>query len=85
MPAMSTMNISLPPSLKEFVDRQVESGGYSTSSEYLRELIREARDREMLRGLIMEGLDSPLEGPVDDAFFSGLRARARGAKRVRRR
>lgn len=37
---MSTMNISLPESLKAFVDDQVSQRGYGTSSEYLRELIR---------------------------------------------
>jgi putative addiction module CopG family antidote len=37
---MSTMNISLPDSLKAFVDEQVSQRGYGTSSEYVRELIR---------------------------------------------
>jgi antitoxin ParD1/3/4 len=37
---MSTMNISLPDALKAFVDAQVTQGGYGTSSEYVRELIR---------------------------------------------
>lgn len=40
---MSTMNISLPESLKSFVDEQVGERGYSTSSEYVRELIRRTR------------------------------------------
>ena len=42
---MSTMNISLPDTLKSFVDDQVKSGGYGTSSEYVRELIRKDQDR----------------------------------------
>ena len=37
---MSTMNISLPELLKAFVDERVSTDGYSTSSEYVRELIR---------------------------------------------
>jgi antitoxin ParD1/3/4 len=37
---MSTMNISLPQALKSFVDEQVASRGFGTSSEYVRELIR---------------------------------------------
>jgi len=37
---MSTMNISLPETLKAFVDEQVSRRGYGTSSEYVRELIR---------------------------------------------
>ena len=39
---MSTMNISLPEGLKDFVDEQVNQRGYGTSSEYVRELIRKA-------------------------------------------
>ena len=37
---MSTMNISLPDTLKSFVDEQVSQRGFGTSSEYVRELIR---------------------------------------------
>lgn len=48
---MSTMNVSLPDALKSFVDEQVASGGYSTSSEYVRELIRKDQDRQRLRHL----------------------------------
>ena len=48
---MSTMNISLPESMKSFVDEQVSSRGYGTSSEYLRELIRKDQDRTRLRSL----------------------------------
>lgn len=40
---MSTMNISLPDTLKNFVDEQVSQRGYGTSSEYVRELIRRIR------------------------------------------
>jgi antitoxin ParD1/3/4 len=50
---MSTMNISLPDTLKSFVDEQVSQGSYGTSSEYVRELIRRDRDRLQLRGLLM--------------------------------
>jgi putative addiction module CopG family antidote len=34
------MNISLPDSLKTFVDEQVSQRGYGTCSEYVHELIR---------------------------------------------
>jgi antitoxin ParD1/3/4 len=42
---MTTLNISLPDSLKMFVEEQVATGGYSTVSEYVRSLIREAQER----------------------------------------
>ena len=50
---MSTMNISLPETLKTFVDDQVSQRGYGTSSEYVRELIRKDQDRLQLRGLLL--------------------------------
>ena len=55
---MGTMNISLPDSLKSFVEEQRSARGYGTSSEYVRELIRTERDREHLRILLLEGAAS---------------------------
>ena len=37
---METMNIALPESMKHFVQEPVSEGGYSSVSEYVRELIR---------------------------------------------
>jgi antitoxin ParD1/3/4 len=60
------MNISLPDTMKDFVDRQVASGHYSSASEYVRKLIREDEKRtaeEKLKGLLLAGLNSgdPIE------------------------
>ena len=52
---MSTMNISLPQPLKSFVDDQVSTRGYSTSSEYVRALIRKDQGRQSLRTLLLDG------------------------------
>lgn len=71
---MATMNISLPDDLKAFVDEQV-AGRYSTSSEYVRGLIRREQDIQVLRNKLLEGANSPLEGEADDAFFDRLHAR----------
>lgn len=74
--AMSTMNISLPDTLKAFVDQQVNSRGYGTSSEYVRELIRRDQDAQRLREMLLEGASSPAGAPVDAAYFQSLRERA---------
>jgi antitoxin ParD1/3/4 len=74
---MSTMNISLPEALKAFVDDQVSQRGYSTSSEYVRELIRKDQDRQHLRGLLLAGAESAPGTPVDDRYFDALRASVR--------
>ena len=58
---MQTMNISLPDHLKEFVDGQVDSGRYSSVSEYVRDLIREDekyKAQEKLESLLLEGIQS---------------------------
>lgn len=74
---MSTMNISLPDTLKSFVDTQVADGGYGTSSEYVRELIRRDQDRLRLRSLILEGAESGRgKSTFDKSYFAALRAKA---------
>jgi antitoxin ParD1/3/4 len=82
---MSTMNISLPDTLKAFVDEQVAQRGYGTSSEYVRELIRKDQDRLRLRGLLLEGAGSVPAAPADPAYFGALRDRVRGRMKSRGR
>jgi antitoxin ParD1/3/4 len=79
---MSTMNISLPDSLKAFVDEQVSQRGYGTSSEYVRELIRRDQDRLQLRNLLLAGASSAPTEPVNQTYFQGLRERVRGAAKA---
>jgi len=64
-----TMNISLPDTLKAFIDARVQSGGYSSHSEYLRELVRKDEieaAKTKLRTLLMEGLNSPAGRPWNE-------------------
>jgi antitoxin ParD1/3/4 len=78
---MGTMNISLPEALKAFVEEQVAAGGYSTTSEYVRELIRREQDRAELRSLLLEGATSSPTTTVDRAYFRSLRDEISGARR----
>jgi antitoxin ParD1/3/4 len=77
---MSTMNISLPEALKSFVDEQVASRGYGTSSEYVRALIRKDQERQRLRDLLLEGAASAPGSPADGAYFDALREGVRRRK-----
>lgn len=77
---MSTMNISLPDTLKSFVDEQVSRRGYGTSSEYVRELIRKDQDRQQLRSLLLAGAASAPTEPADQGYFDSLRERVRAAR-----
>jgi antitoxin ParD1/3/4 len=74
---MTTLIISLPECLKQFVDAQVASKGYGDVSEYFRSLLREAQQKEAdarLEALLLEGLASGDPIPIDEKFWSELRA-----------
>jgi antitoxin ParD1/3/4 len=78
---MPTMNISLPENLKDFVESQVQSGDYSSVSEFMRTLVRREqkdRDREQLELRILEGLNSGDAVEVTPEMWSQLRQRLRG-------
>lgn len=73
---MATMNISLTDPLKQFVDEEVSQGGYSSTSDYVRDLIRQRQRQkaeELLRRLIAEGLASGPSAPVTPATFERMR------------
>jgi len=76
---MVTVTISLPDSLKDFVEEQVATKGYGNVSEYFRTLLREAQAREAdakLESLLLEGLKSGDAVPADKRFWKDLRAQA---------
>ena len=79
---MGTMNISLPDTLKDFVDEQVTERGYGTSSEYVRELIRRDQDRQCLRDLLLAGAASSPQTPADADYFNSLRERVRNSAKA---
>lgn len=79
---MSTMNISLPEELRAFVNSQVSEGDYTSSSEYVRELLRKEKDRVRLREMLLEGAASPLSENVWNAeYFEKMRQRVKAKKK----
>jgi antitoxin ParD1/3/4 len=86
--SMATMNISLPDSMRDFIENQVRRGGVGTASEYIRALVREAQKRdaeEQIEAKLLEALADPSR-EVTEERWQALRARARQqvAKRKRR-
>lgn len=59
--ATSTLNISLPDSMRQYVTNKIESEGYGTISEYIRELIRADQRAE----------NSRFEAVIAEAYASG--------------
>jgi antitoxin ParD1/3/4 len=76
---MATVTISMPESLKQFVETEVQTKGYGNVSEYFRALVREAQAREAdgrLQALLLQGLDSGEDIELDQEFWRELRAEA---------
>ena len=72
----TSMNVSLPEALKDYVQERVAEGTYSNPSDYVRALIREDMKRrveEKLDALLMEGINSGPARPVD---WDAIRAKA---------
>lgn len=72
---MSSLNISLPERLRDYVEQQVASGDWSTPGESIRELIRQDKERRLaaLEEELLEGIRSArLELPVDEVREHGL-------------
>jgi antitoxin ParD1/3/4 len=88
---MTTVTISLPDSLRDFIEHEVQTKGYGNVSEYLRGLLREAQRKEedeRLEVLLLEGLTSGDEAPLNQEFWRELKKEAAQIvarkKRIRR-
>ena len=84
---MQTMNISLPEGLKQFVDKQITLGRYSSASEYVRELIRDDEKRkaqEWFEAMLLEGINSE-ETPMTAQDWIDIRKEGRALVRARKK
>ena len=58
---MSTMNVSLPDKMREWIDQQVSTGRYANASDLVRDLIRNAQS---LQGAIVVVPRMPTDLPT---------------------
>ncbi|CAN1213245.1 type II toxin-antitoxin system ParD family antitoxin [Tumidithrix helvetica PCC 7403] len=75
---MTTVNVSLPDSMREFILEQIKEGSYSTVSEYLRYLIRQEQKRvaqEKLDAMLLEGLNRRESVKMTDELWEQMRSR----------
>ena len=82
----TTMNISLPAPLKSWVEQQVEARGYSTASEFVRDVLRREQEqavRAAIDARLTEAIDSGPSTPMTAQDWK--RIRAEGSKRARSR
>jgi antitoxin ParD1/3/4 len=83
---MTSLNISLPEALKEYVEGQVASGDWGTPSEYIRELIRHDKERRLATlesELIAATKDRKIELSVSDIRKKGLVRALRERTKIR--
>lgn len=92
---MATMTISLPEKMKDWVEHQLESGDFASSSDYVRDLIRRDRDRcederdkerrlAEFRAMVDKGLQGPRSKLDTNRIFQKAVeiAKARGTYRA---
>jgi antitoxin ParD1/3/4 len=75
--ARTTLNISLPEPMRDYVDQQVAQGSYSTASEYIRQLVREDQKRAAKERLetLMEGIESGPSVEITDQYWAEKKAK----------
>jgi antitoxin ParD1/3/4 len=85
---MATMNISLPESMKEFIEEESAKKGFRTVSEYVRSIIREVQERQTERdkvdALLLEALDSGPAAPLGQSDWKNIREEVCGRYAERR-
>jgi antitoxin ParD1/3/4 len=82
----TTMNISLPEPLKDWVEAQVAERGYSTASEFVRDVLRREQEQAIRAAVdrrLLEASDSGKSTPMTARDWQ--RIRSAGLKRSRGR
>lgn len=77
---MATMNVSLPNPMKNWVESQAQTGKYSNSSDYVRDLIRRDQVRAEkiahMQMLVTEGIESGATKSTPDEILAQARKMA---------
>ena len=80
---MATMNISLPDAMKAWVEAQAETGKYSNSSDYVRDLIRRDQVRAekiaAMQAVVTRSLASGVGSRTMDQIWEEAQARIKAA------
>ena len=84
---MATMNVSLPDKMKEWVEQQAQSGRFSNASDYVRDLIREDKERAKAIAKLQKVVDDALASGISDRSWDEIMtvARARAADALKQR
>jgi antitoxin ParD1/3/4 len=81
---MASLNVAMPDELREYVEQRTKNGGFSTPTEYVRQLIRADREKETQRRLesaLLERIDDEEYSDVTPADLEDLRSRVRAGRK----
>lgn len=71
---MTTLNISLPNNLREWIDARIKKGDYSSASDYMRDLIRSDQKKLVqIDDILLEGINSGEALEITSAFWEKKR------------
>ncbi len=76
----TSIHISLPATLKEWVREQTESKGYSTTSEFVRDVLRREQEQQARAAIdqkLIRALESGPPEPLTPAVWDQIRAEGR--------
>lgn len=74
---MAQMNVSIPDKLKSWAEQRVAEGRYSSTSDYVRDLVRRDQEAEEKRRALQAAIDEGLASPVVDTSIDEIIARGR--------
>ena len=63
---MATMNISLPDPMRDWVQTQIQDGRYSSSSDYVRDLIRRDQEVRQQQQILQEAITDGLKSGISN-------------------
>jgi antitoxin ParD1/3/4 len=74
---MSQLNVSMPPTLRQWIEARVAEGRYSSASDYVRDLVRRDQEtalaeNEWLRAALAEGMASGLLAETPRAVLDSI-------------
>ena len=79
---MATLTLSLPDSLKAFIDAQVADQGLEADSDYVLALLKLEQEKKLVRDMLIEGRDSGPGEIVDADYFRKRIDRIEAARRA---
>jgi antitoxin ParD1/3/4 len=84
--ATSTLNISLPETMRAFVEEKIKNEGYGTISEYVRELIRadqKRKEQTELEAVLVKALKRGEPAELTEQVWLDMKQRVRNSLKTK--